>query len=298
MLTLASKQNDILLSDILDEQSEMFKKLQKSKIISLMQLLDANQETLPFEILPLYYLLRYLYLDESYELDDRIFNRIYDSYISFDIKIDDDISEIKSLLVGLGLGNNEITEILQNYISDGKGLTLYNLILKSNAVYLSKYKRLLLHYYLKKEQQKRKQSDLISDSICDKDLFQVLLSHGVTKNDSLIEAFNKGRFSKDLECYDEIYQIVKFLSYECYSEDLNINVEYFEMHASPEILRYLGFNSKQIDKIIFHIGNYGDYSVLELLEYLSNSYIEYGIPKIALILLNYYHNKYTLKRII
>ena len=50
MLTLASKQNDILLSDILDEQSEMFKKLQKSKIISLIQLLDANQETLPFEI--------------------------------------------------------------------------------------------------------------------------------------------------------------------------------------------------------------------------------------------------------
>ena len=69
------------------------------------------------------------------------------------------------------------------------------------------------------------------------------------------------------------------------------------MHASPEILRYLGFNSKQIEKIVFHISNYGDYSVLELLDDLSNSYIEYGVSKIAITLLNYFYNKYTLKRI-
>lgn len=240
---------------------------------------------------------RDLYLDESYELDEKIFNKIYDSHMSFDIKRDDNISEMRSLLVSLCFGDTEITEILQNYIKNGKGMTLFNYILNSNAVYLSKYKILLLHYYLKREQRNRKQKELIAASVHDKTLFQWFLAQGITTNECLIDSFKRGVFSERIEHFDEINQLVKFLSYDCYGDDLNIKVEYFEMYASSDILGILGFNSKQIEKIIDHVSNYSDYSVLALLEYLSQLYIEYGISRFAITLLNYYHNKCSLRRI-
>lgn len=297
MLRTNINQDDILLKDILDEQSYIFKQLYQYNISSLSKLLSIPSEKIPSELLPVYFLLKNLYLDEPYELNEKIFTRVYNSQIGSNIILDDDISEIRGLLVGLGFGDEEIKQILQKYISEDRGMSLFDYIIKSNEVYLTNYKKLLLSYYLKNEQRKRRQNTLISELGCAPEIFNYFLNNGITTNSSLIEQYKKGLFKEDNDYYDEIYQIVRFLNYECYGLDLEIEKTCFEQNASIENLVRVGFNKKQIQKIMIYVSDFQEYFILDLLKILSELNIEYNVPKIASNLLIYYSNKYTLVKV-
>lgn len=297
MLVANINQDDILLRDILDEQSYIFNQLKENNIFTLSQFLSIPINEISSNILPVYLLLKDLYLDEPYELNEKIFNKVYNSYVTPNIELDDDISEIRNLLLSLGFGSAEIKEIIQNYISNFRGISLFDYILKSTDVYLTNYKKLLLSYYLKVEQRKRKQNTLISELTCDSEIFNYFLNNGITTNAGLIEQYRKGLFKKEDDNYDEINQIVRFLNYECYGVDLKIEKICFEQRASVESLKMIGFSSKQIQKIISHISVFEEYLILDLLKKLSDLNIEYNVPKMAIVLLNYYSNKYTLVRL-
>lgn len=291
--------NNVLLSDVLDQNSNILSLLHTHDIFYLKDFLTTEPAKLPESLQNVQSIFKDVYLDEIYEIDNRFFNK---TYFFKELKarktIVSIVNEIALLLHSIGLSDDETIEVLQSFVVAKKNGTLFDFIISSHLPFLEKYKLILIDYYLKREVLKRRQSELLTQStvLLRKDIVYSLIYQNIVTNEDLLTIKDNLKL-KDSEDENYLKQTSKFLAYYCYKEDLNLPEELFKSEESLAILFSLGFNYNQIEYVKDNVKELQRYNTLELLEILKYSNLDYGIPWIANTLINYYNDKYTLKRI-
>lgn len=290
---------NVLLSDILDQNSNILSLLHIHDIFYLKDFLTTETAKLPVALQNVQSIFKDVYLNELYEIDNRFFNK---TYFLKELKsrksIVSVVNEIAGLLRNIGLSDDETIEVVQGFAMARKNGALFDFIIISHLSFLEKYRLILIDYYLKREVLKRRQGELLTQSsvLLRKDIVDPLINQNIVINADLLASKDDLKL-KDSE--DEIYlkQSFRFLAYYCYKEDLEVPEEIFKSEVSLAILFSLGFNYNQIEYVKDNINEFENYNTLELLEVLKGSNLDYGIPWIANVLINYYNDKYTLKRI-
>lgn len=296
---LLNKDN-LLLSEILDQNSSILRLLHINQIFYLKDFLETEDNTLPQELICVQKIFKDVYLNLPYEIDDKFFNKIYfPNKMKNPKNIVAIINEIADLLRNIGLSNDEIIDLIHELVKKGANTTLFDFIISCKLPYLENYKLLLLDYYLKRENLKARRETFLTQDIglLRSNDIDFLLSKNIVNYDMFLS-----NYTSIIEDYDEnsnsfMNEAYKILSYYCDKKILEISKDVFNKNACVSNLIELGFDNLQIDIITKNIKDLSNFSILEVLEMLSFTDLPLGISFMARVLINYYEDNYTFQRI-
>lgn len=292
--------DNLLLSEVLDQNSSILSLLHINEIFYLKDFLETNPETLPDQLKFVQKIFKDVYLNLTYEIDDKFFNKIYfPKEMKSQKTIVTIINEIADLLRSIGLSDDEIIDMIHEFVKMNTNITLFDFIASNNISYLKNYKLVLLDYYLKRENLKTRREKLLTQ---DAGLLRVndinfLLSKNIINYDMFLSNYTSINEDYDENSNSFMNEAYKILSYYCDKKILEISKDIFNKKAYVSNLLELGFDNLQIDIITKNIEDLSKFSILELLKMLSFTDLPLGISFMARVLINYYDDNYTLRRI-